>query len=70
MNKVRIDFDSDSKWVKDNTTLLDGAGKADAIKSRVGMINKQIEESGSDYDKEMLQERKAKLAGGVALLRA
>jgi chaperonin GroEL len=54
----------------DNTTLIDGAGKADAIKSRVGMINKQIEESSSDYDKEKLQERKAKLAGGVALLRA
>jgi chaperonin GroEL len=54
---------------KDNTTLIDGAGKADAIKSRVGMINKQIEESSSDYDKEKLQERKAKLAGGVAVLK-
>ena len=54
---------------KDNTTLIDGAGKADAIKSRVGMINKQIEESSSDYDKEKLQERKAKLAGGVAVIK-
>ena len=54
---------------KDNTTLIDGAGKADAIKSRVGMINKQIEESTSDYDKEKLQERKAKLAGGVAVIK-
>jgi chaperonin GroEL len=54
---------------KDNTTLIDGAGKADIIKSRVGMINKQIEESSSDYDKEKLQERKAKLAGGVAVLK-
>jgi len=54
---------------KDNTTLIDGAGKADAIKSRVSMINKQIEESSSDYDKEKLQERKAKLAGGVAVIK-
>jgi len=54
---------------KDNTTLIDGGGKADAIKARVGMINKQIEESSSDYDKEKLQERKAKLAGGVAVIK-
>ncbi len=54
---------------KDNTILIDGAGKADAIKARVGMINKQIEETTSDYDKEKLQERKAKLAGGVAILK-
>jgi chaperonin GroEL len=54
---------------KDNTTLIDGSGKADAIKARVGMINKQIEESSSDYDKEKLQERKAKLAGGVAVIK-
>jgi len=54
---------------KDNTTLIDGAGKADVIKSRVAMINKQIEESSSDYDKEKLQERKAKLAGGVAVIK-
>lgn len=54
---------------KDNTTLIDGAGKEDAIKGRVTMINKQIEESSSDYDKEKLQERKAKLAGGVAVIK-
>lgn len=54
---------------KDATTVIDGAGKADAIKSRVSMINKQFEESTSDYDKEKLQERKAKLAGGVAVLK-
>ena len=54
---------------KDTTTLIDGAGKADLIKTRVGMINKQIEETTSDYDKEKLQERKAKLAGGVAILK-
>ncbi len=54
---------------KDNTTLIDGAGKEDAIKGRVAMINKQHEESTSDYDKEKLQERKAKLAGGVAVIK-
>ena len=54
---------------KDNTTLIDGAGKEDAIKGRVAMINKQFEESTSDYDKEKLQERKAKLAGGVAVIK-
>jgi chaperonin GroEL len=54
---------------KDNTTLIDGAGKEDAIKGRVSQINKQIEESTSDYDKEKLQERKAKLAGGVAVIK-
>ncbi len=54
---------------KDNTILIDGAGKPEAIKARVGMINKQLEETTSDYDKEKLQERKAKLAGGVAILK-
>ena len=54
---------------KDNTTIIDGAGKEDAIKGRVSQINKQIEESTSDYDKEKLQERKAKLAGGVAVIK-
>ena len=54
---------------KDNTTLIDGAGKEDAIKGRITQINKQIDESSSDYDKEKLQERKAKLAGGVAVIK-
>jgi chaperonin GroEL len=54
---------------KDNTTIIDGAGKEEAIKGRVSQINKQIEESTSDYDKEKLQERKAKLAGGVAVIK-
>ena len=54
---------------KDNTTLIDGAGKEDAIKGRIAQINKQAEESTSDYDKEKLQERKAKLAGGVAVIK-
>src|SRR5512147_1187424 len=54
---------------KDNTTVIDGAGKVDAIKARITTINKQIEESTSDYDKEKLQERKAKLSGGVAVIK-
>ena len=54
---------------KENTTIIDGAGKEEAIKSRIGQINKQAEESTSDYDKEKLQERKAKLAGGVAVIK-
>ncbi|MDK2123234.1 chaperonin GroEL [Parachitinimonas caeni] len=54
---------------KENTTIIDGAGKEDAIKARVVMINKQIEEATSDYDREKLQERKAKLAGGVAVIK-
>ena len=54
---------------KDNTIIIDGAGKEDAIKARINQINKQAEESTSDYDKEKLQERKAKLAGGVAVIK-
>ena len=54
---------------KENTTIIDGAGAADAIKARISQINKQIEEVTSDYDKEKLQERKAKLAGGVAVIK-
>ncbi|MDP3031650.1 MAG: chaperonin GroEL, partial [Rhodocyclaceae bacterium] len=54
---------------KENTTLIDGAGSEDGIKARVAQIRKQIEEATSDYDKEKLQERVAKLAGGVALIK-
>jgi chaperonin GroEL len=54
---------------KENTTLIDGAGEANAIKGRIAQINKQIDEVTSDYDKEKLQERKAKLAGGVAVIK-
>ncbi len=54
---------------KENTTVIDGAGSPDAIKNRVTQINKQAEEATSDYDKEKLQERKAKLAGGVAVIK-
>ena len=53
---------------KDNTTLVNGAGDADLIKNRVNQIKSQIETTTSDYDKEKLQERLAKLAGGVAVL--
>jgi len=54
---------------KENTTIIDGAGKADDIKGRVKQIEAQIEETSSDYDREKLQERKAKLAGGVAVIK-
>ncbi|MGJ8761910.1 chaperonin GroEL [Polaribacter sp. HaHaR_3_91] len=53
---------------KDNTTIVNGSGDADAIKARVSQIKAQIETTTSDYDKEKLQERLAKLAGGVAVL--
>ncbi len=51
---------------KDNTTLIQGGGKTEDIKARIGQIRKEIENSTSDYDKEKLEERLAKLAGGVA----
>ncbi|HAQ50417.1 MAG TPA: chaperonin GroEL [Gammaproteobacteria bacterium] len=54
---------------KENTTIVDGIGKADEIKGRVDQIQAQIAESSSDYDKEKLQERVAKLAGGVAVIK-
>ncbi len=54
---------------KENTTIIDGAGKTDEIKGRVEQIRRQIEEATSDYDKEKLQERVAKLAGGVAVIK-
>jgi chaperonin GroEL len=59
-DKIEID--------KDNTTIVNGAGKKDDIKARVGQIKAQIESTTSDYDREKLQERLAKLAGGVAVL--
>jgi chaperonin GroEL len=54
---------------KENTTLIDGAGEAKQIENRVQQIRMQVEEATSDYDKEKLQERLAKLAGGVALIK-
>ena len=59
-DKIEID--------KDNTTIVNGAGEKDAIAARVGQIRSQIEATSSEYDKEKLQERLAKLAGGVAVL--
>jgi chaperonin GroEL len=59
---VKVDID------KDNTTIVNGAGDKEAIQARVGQIKAQIETTTSDYDKEKLQERLAKLAGGVAVL--
>ncbi|MDO8580277.1 MAG: chaperonin GroEL, partial [Candidatus Omnitrophota bacterium] len=58
--KVKID--------KDNTTIVEGAGKTDAIKGRINQLKKQIEITDSSYDKEKLQERLAKMAGGVAII--
>ena len=54
---------------KDNTTIVDGAGESDAISARVAQIRSQIENTTSDYDREKLQERLAKLAGGVAIIK-
>ena len=59
-NQVKVD--------KDNTTIINGAGSSDAIKARVASIKAQIEVTTSDYDREKLQERLAKLAGGVAVI--
>jgi len=58
--RVRVD--------KENTTIVEGAGKTSAIQGRINQIKKQIEETDSDYDREKLQERLAKLAGGVAVI--
>jgi chaperonin GroEL len=54
---------------KDNTTIVEGAGKADAIQARIKSIKSQVEDTTSDFDKEKLQERLAKLAGGVAVIK-
>lgn len=57
------------KITKDNTTIVDGAGSKDAINERVAQINNELDNTTSDFDKEKLQERKAKLAGGVAVIK-
>ena len=54
---------------KDDTTIVDGSGAKDGIEGRISQIKRQIEDTTSDYDKEKLQERLAKLAGGVAVIR-
>ncbi len=57
------------KVTKENTTIVDGAGDKSAIADRVAQIRRQIERTTSDYDREKLQERLAKLAGGVAVIK-
>ncbi len=72
LENVGIDMLGRAKKVsinKDNTTIVDGAGEKAEIEARVAQIRQQIEETTSDYDKEKLQERVAKLAGGVAVIR-
>jgi chaperonin GroEL len=72
LESVTIDMLGRAKKIsitKDNTTVVDGAGAKAEIEARVGQIRTQIEETTSDYDKEKLQERVAKLAGGVAVIR-
>lgn len=72
LEKVTLDDLGQAKKIsvsKENTTIIDGAGRADEIMARVEQIRAQIAESSSDYDKEKLQERVAKLAGGVAVIK-
>ncbi len=72
LENVTIDMLGKAKKVsinKDNTTIVDGAGDKPEIEARVSQIRQQIEETTSDYDREKLQERVAKLAGGVAVIR-
>ncbi|MCL2101671.1 MAG: chaperonin GroEL [Fibromonadales bacterium] len=72
LEDVSIDDLGQAKSViidKDNTTIVEGAGKSEDIKARVGQIKKQVEDTTSDYDREKLQERLAKLSGGVAVIK-
>jgi chaperonin GroEL len=72
LEKVQLEDLGTAKRVvitKDNTTIIDGAGELEAIQGRCSQIRAQIEDSSSDYDKEKLQERLAKLAGGVAVIK-
>ncbi|KJV29539.1 molecular chaperone GroEL [Aquitalea magnusonii] len=72
LEKATLDMLGQAKRIevgKENTIIIDGAGQADAIQARVGEIRRQIEEASSDYDREKLQERVAKLAGGVAVIK-
>ncbi len=72
LESVTLDMLGRAKKVsitKENTTIVDGNGKKGEINARVGQIKQQIEETTSDYDREKLQERLAKLAGGVAVIR-
>jgi len=71
LESATIDYLGTCKRVvsdKDNTTVVDGGGSVDAIKARINEIKVQVEKTSSDYDKEKLQERLAKLSGGVAVI--
>ncbi len=72
LENVKLDDLGQAKRIvidKDNTTIIEGAGKAKDIEGRIKQIRTQIEETTSDYDREKLQERLAKLAGGVAVIK-
>jgi len=72
LEKATLDDLGEAKKIqisKENTTIIDGAGRSEDIHSRVEQIGREIEESSSDYDKEKLQERVAKLSGGVAVIK-
>jgi chaperonin GroEL len=72
LEKVKLEDLGRAKKIqvaKENTTIIDGAGKNKDIKSRIDQINKEIEDTTSDYDREKLQERVAKLSGGVAVIK-
>ncbi|MCH7980256.1 MAG: chaperonin GroEL [Proteobacteria bacterium] len=72
LEKATLDDLGEAKKIqitKENTTIIDGAGRSEDIQGRVEQINNEIEESSSDYDKEKLQERVAKLSGGVAVIK-
>src|SRR5690349_20133524 len=72
LENVTLDMLGKAKRIrveKENTTIIDGAGKKEDIQGRIAQIKQQIEETTSDYDREKLQERLAKLAGGVAVIR-
>src|SRR5690606_36588476 len=72
LENVTLDMLGRAKRVsisKENTTIVDGAGQKEEIQGRIAQIKQQIEETSSDYDREKLQERLAKLAGGVAVIR-
>src|SRR3974390_1837944 len=72
LENVTLDMLGKAKRIrveKENTTIIDGAGKKEDIQGRCNQIRQQIEETTSDYDREKLQERLAKLAGGVAVIK-
>jgi len=72
LENIKLDDLGKAKKVvvdKDNTTIVEGAGKTKEIEGRIRQIRAQIEETTSDYDREKLQERLAKLAGGVAVVK-